>query len=265
MNFSDAHRFTNVDAGESPQEMVDYLDQVTRLALEGKRAGYARLELTPGMAVLDVGCGTGDDVRLLAELVGPAGRVVGIDFSRTMIDEALKRGLPPNVEVLCASAETLPLENGRFDAVRSERVFQHLEHPEAAARELFRILRPAGRAMVIDQDWNTLVIAGAEPALTRTIVHAFVHHLANGSAGSNHVPMLKRSGFCDVVSEPFVYQLPFAPSYALMLKTAVDHALATGAITAAQAQGWVADLQSADERGEFFCAFTIFSAIGRKP
>ncbi|MEZ4521370.1 MAG: methyltransferase domain-containing protein [Thermomicrobiales bacterium] len=98
MHVQDAHKtkidgneMANVDGSDDPRARVDYLDQVTKLAGDYKRVTYQMIDLKPGDAVLDVGCGAGDDVRAMAEFIGPAGRAVGIDLSQTMIDEARKR------------------------------------------------------------------------------------------------------------------------------------------------------------------------------
>ena len=65
-----------------------YLDAAARLAAEGKERSYARLGLAPGERVLDVGCGPGTDTLPLAQIVGPTGRVTGIDRDPGMVAEA---------------------------------------------------------------------------------------------------------------------------------------------------------------------------------
>lgn len=80
--------FSDVDASGRPSDMIAYLDGVTRFVAEGKRASFAGLELQAGSSVVDVGCGAGDDVRMLCEIVGPSGFVAGVDSSAAMVDEA---------------------------------------------------------------------------------------------------------------------------------------------------------------------------------
>jgi len=261
--YTGGHDFTNVDKANAA-EMISYLDRITGAVGQGKRAGYAALGIAPGMSVLDVGCGTGDDVRVLSEIVGPRGHVAGVDFSQSMIDEAIKRGIPSNAELRQASATELPFMDETFDAARSERVFQHLEHPEAAARELYRVLKPGGGVMLIDQDWETLIVAGSNKALTRTICNAFTDHPLNGWAGRNHPGLLRRAGFHDVAVQPVPVALPFPVAMQLILTHAITYAVRTSAVSAHDAASFAADLQMADERGEFYCAFTIFAATGRR-
>src|SRR4030095_14233223 len=89
----DITRFTAVDQQADPRFFITFLDAGN--ALEDiksvKRVMLAQLELRDGMSLLDVGCGTGDDVRDLVPPVGPRGRVVGIDMSGALTPEAKTR------------------------------------------------------------------------------------------------------------------------------------------------------------------------------
>jgi cyclopropane fatty-acyl-phospholipid synthase-like methyltransferase len=85
--------FRAVDHTTDPDFFVRYLDTAgTQEQIQTfKRRTFELLEVKAGYHLLDVGCGTGDDVRALAPLVGSTGRVVGVDHSGTMIAEARKR------------------------------------------------------------------------------------------------------------------------------------------------------------------------------
>lgn len=99
-----------------------------------------RAEVADGTAVLDVGTGTG--VAAAAALQRGAS-VVGIDFSETMIAEA--RRILPSAEFRVANAESLPFEDGAFDAVVSNGVLHHLGEPDRALDEAHRVLDGGGR------------------------------------------------------------------------------------------------------------------------
>ena len=146
--------FSDVDASARAPELVDYLGHAARHVTAMRSQDYARLGLEPGHAVLDVGCGAGDVCVELAGRVGPSGRVCGVDVSEAMVAAARaaadKAGR--EVDLRVASAYSLPFADASFDAVRAERVFQHLDDPARALAEMVRVTRPGGRILVFDPD-----------------------------------------------------------------------------------------------------------------
>lgn len=107
----------------------------------------AQLERHDDVHLLDVGCGTGDEVRALAHAVGPRGRSVGVDASAVMVAEAQHRhaasGLP--VAFVVGDAQHLAFADASFDRCRAERVLMHLDDPERALAEMRRVVRSGGR------------------------------------------------------------------------------------------------------------------------
>jgi SAM-dependent methyltransferase len=98
------------------------------------------VKLSKGDRVLDVGTGPG----LVAAAAAERGAdVVGIDFSEAMLAEA--RRLQPKIDFRMASAESLPFDDGTFDAVVENFVLHHLAQPDNALREVFRVLQKGGR------------------------------------------------------------------------------------------------------------------------
>jgi len=122
--------FQDVDRTGTPEAFAKYLEHIGTdervRRLNRKRAEAAGI--AAGHRVLDVGCGVGFDASLLAELVAPAGKVIGIDHSAAMVERAAARlagsGLP--VEFRTADAHALPFDGGAFDV-------QFDFHPAAAA------------------------------------------------------------------------------------------------------------------------------------
>ena len=107
----------------------------------------------PGEAVLDLGCGAGFDACVAARLVGPDGRVVGVDVTPEMVTRAweLSALLPfRNLSFQVASAEQLPFPHQFFDVVTSNGVFNLIIEKDKAAEEIFRVLKPGGRLHLAD-------------------------------------------------------------------------------------------------------------------
>lgn len=109
--------------------------------------------IRPGQAVLDLGCGAGFDAFIAAQLVGPGGRVAGIDLSPEMLAVARARQAEagfPQVEFRQAAVEALPFPDASFDVALSNGVLNLIPDKPAALREIFRVLRPGGRLQACD-------------------------------------------------------------------------------------------------------------------
>jgi arsenite methyltransferase len=109
--------------------------------------------LEPGERVLDLGCGAGTDSLVAAQMVGPEGRVTGIDMTPEMLAKA--RGAAEelgaeNVEFLESEAESLPFANESFDVVISNGVIDLIPDKDRVFSEIHRVLRPGGRIQIAD-------------------------------------------------------------------------------------------------------------------
>src|SRR5262249_24248348 len=119
--------------------------------------------LKPGMRVADVGCGVGLVAAMLAEMVGRAGCVAGVDSSEAQLAQAREQLMPsgPRRELRRASAAATGLPRASFDLVYCRFLLIHLPQPEAALAEMHALLKPNGILVCEDGDLTT---AGSEPA-----------------------------------------------------------------------------------------------------
>ena len=101
-----------------------------------------------GDDVLDVASGTGDLAIELADRVGPAGSVIGSDFSEQMLDRA--RVKAPQLEWVQANALALPYVDDRFDAVTVGFGARNFSDLDAGLEEMVRVTRPGGRVVVLE-------------------------------------------------------------------------------------------------------------------
>jgi len=120
------------------------MDEVTRLARR------IACELAPGSAVLEVAPGPGYFAIELAKL-GPYS-ITGLDISRTFVEMARRRAAEAGVQVEFrqGNASALPFDNDRFDFLLCRAAFKNFAQPVDALREMRRVLKPGGRALIID-------------------------------------------------------------------------------------------------------------------
>lgn len=108
-----------------------------------------------GQTVLDLGCAAGTTTRILGNVVGPTGHVVGVDASVARTDEARAHTRHrPWIEYRAGMAEQIPAADGEFDAAWSRFLFEYLRRPTDAMREMVRVTKRGGIVAVADLDGN---------------------------------------------------------------------------------------------------------------
>jgi len=110
--------------------------------------------INEGETVLDIGCGAGVDTLVAAMMVGPKGKVIGVDLIPEMVERArenLRMTSLNNVTFQEASAENLAFPDANFDVVISNGVFNLIPNKMEALKEVLRVLKPLGRFMIADQ------------------------------------------------------------------------------------------------------------------
>ena len=226
-----------------------------------------QMQLHRGQRVLEVGCGTGDDVRTIARRIGPTGHVLGIDASQLVVAEAMRRSQGRNlpVDFRVGDALALDLPEAAFDGCRSERLLMHAQgEPADVIAGMTRVLRPGGRLVAFELDWDTLAIDGADQELTRRIVRSYSDGVANGCVGRRLPRLLRDAGLDDVVTIPHAVEIPF-DFFTWVLSGHLDAAIAAGSFAPEELIGWWDAIDAAHAHGRFYAAILGFVAAGSKP
>jgi len=130
-----------------------------------KRFAVELSGVRPGQRVLDLAGGTGDLAARLAPCAGPAGQVVVADINARMLEQGrarlLDRGLAGNLVFVLADAERLPFPDGDFDCVTIGFGLRNVTDKQRALNEMFRVLKPGGRALVLE--FSRPVAPGLKP------------------------------------------------------------------------------------------------------
>jgi ubiquinone/menaquinone biosynthesis C-methylase UbiE len=254
----------------------DLAAQLFVLDLQEQIPGVQRLRdwtlaaLAPreGETAVDVGCGTGAEVRRLAGLVGSTGRAVGVEPHAGLRAEAEARAAAEGSAAVFVDGDVaaLPFEDGSVDVVRCERVFQHLADPDGAAREIARVLAPGGRVALVDSDWASFVQTPGDPEVVARVMEASWRRWANPFSGRSLRRVLRQAGL--VVDEDIGADAVVLPEEQLrdatMLRLEVGRAVEEGVVTQSEADRLLQDTMEAAARGEAFAAVTMFSVVGRR-
>ena len=152
------------------------LEDPERLAWLPPNEVVVSLDLKPGMAVADIGAGTGYFTLPMARAVEEQGKVYALDFQTGMLDllgkKLLEPNAPTNVTIVHASATHTTLPPLCVDVVFMANVWHELDDHSIALKEAARILRPKGRIAILD--WRTNVAQPPGPPLAHRIAAATV-------------------------------------------------------------------------------------------
>ncbi len=139
-------------------------DTVNTILSIGTDVGWRRRAaretgLREGGSALDVACGSGKLTAQLLRLAGGRGRIVGLDFSPRMLDVARREH--PGIEFVEGDALSLPFDDGEFDASTIAFGLRNLADPIHGLAEMLRVVRPAGRAVVLEFVRPPQTVAGS--------------------------------------------------------------------------------------------------------
>ena len=263
--FADA--WIKVDQTEDPRFFVELLDATRARLLKRARTSpkefFAPLRLCPGLNVLDVGCGTGDFLRLLAPIVSP-GKAVGLDLSETMIAEAVQRAAEnfENLSFRAGSALELPFPVGSFDRVLATQVLLHIPDPWRALAEMKRVLAPSGLICVAEIDWGTLVVHSSDYKLGRRFSELACKELRNGLIIRDLPGQLRELGFNRILIRPEVEVAENLDAfYTWFVEPSLRHFKRIGAFSEAEADAFLADLKERAQRGRYFSSRTFYTVL----
>jgi ubiquinone/menaquinone biosynthesis C-methylase UbiE len=153
---------------------------VTQDVVAQRRLFLRALGPEKGESVLDVGSGPGFLAADVAKATGPTGSVCGIDVSEPMIDLARSHcARLPWVTFSQGDATHLPFPDNSFDAAISTQVLEYVPDVDAALAEVHRVLRPAGRVVIVDTDWDSIVWHSNDRNLMDRVLAAWEGHAAD--------------------------------------------------------------------------------------
>ena len=268
MRSMQGERLANYVHGFSDEEVRRLSDQATSIS----EFLHFDSKWPAGTKVLEVGCGTGAQTRIIAAN-NPDTQFVAVDLSDASLAVARQQVKLPNVSFERADLFQLPYADHTFDHVFACFVFEHLADPEAALRGLRRIIRSQGTITVIEGDHGSAYFH-PDGACARRAIEAQVRLQALGGGDANIgralQPLLTGAGFDDAVVSPRqIYVDDTKPelkegfiknTFTAMIRGVADAAQSQRIISRSDMARGIDELMRTAEAGGTFC-YTFFKAV----
>ncbi|MHB8095001.1 MAG: arsenite methyltransferase [Candidatus Aminicenantales bacterium] len=155
--------------------------------------------IKPGQTVVDLGAGAGNDVFIARRIVGGAGRVIGVDMTQEMIDQAQRNTAKlgyDNVDFKLGDIEALPLPDGTADVVISNCVLNLVPDKTKAFAEILRVLKPGAHFCISD-----IVLRGELPEKLRAAAEMYAGCVSGALQENEYLDIIRAAGFAGVKVE----------------------------------------------------------------
>jgi len=253
---------------EKEARRVEALYQTPDVVAQRKRV-LDVLALRVGERVVDLGCGPGLLALQMAERVGSGGEVQCIDASESMVAMAKRRCTDVKwIEPRAGDVAALPYSDHSFDAGVCTQVYEYVPDIDRALAELYRVLKPRGRAVIIDTDWESSVWHSSDPGRMRRMIEAWDRHCPHPHLPRTLMRRLRAAGFESVQVDVIVLinDRHHSDTYSFgVIPLLAAYAKKNGLVPREEADAWVADLQALGERGDYFFSLNRYLFSVTKP
>jgi arsenite methyltransferase len=179
-----------------PQAQLDAIPEMAVESFAGVGYPYVVGAIQRGDHVLDIGSGSGTDVLIASTLVGPQGKVIGLDITGAMLEKARENAKKMgafHVEFVEGNAEMIPLPDASIDSVTSNGVLNLVPDKPRAFGHIFRVLRPGGRIQISD-----IVLGKPIKAESRLDPQLWAECIVGAVEEGDYLALLRAAGFQDV-------------------------------------------------------------------
>lgn len=230
------------------------------------------LEPREGERILDVGSGPGLLMADMAAVVGPTGHVTGLDASESMVAAAHRRldGLPvaDRVTLLIGDATDLPFPDACFDAATVTQVYAYVPEVDRALAELHRVLRPGGRVLILDTDWDSVVWSSSDQARMHRVLAAWTERFADPHLPRSLSPLLRDAGFRIRTRQALtLLNADYDPSSysGTNIEVIAAYVSKRHAFARDEVEAWKRDLAELGAKGRYFFSLTRYLFLAERP
>ncbi len=221
-----------------------------------------------GESALDIGCGPGLTTEALANAVGASGQVLGVDIAPPMLAIAKRRCAHlPQVEFGMADVTRLPYQEASFDVALASQVYEYVEQVDHALRELARVIRPGGRVVLVDTDWESAVWASHDDARMRRVIETWNEHIPHPQLPRTLKRRMEAAGFSRVRVEVVpLLNLAYDPNTYSVGMMAMLGNFVTGrnGLSVEDIAAWKDDARAIGEENGYFFSLNRYVFVGQR-
>jgi arsenite methyltransferase len=239
--------------------------------VEQRQRTRTALRIRPGERGLDIGCGPGFLLCEMAEEAGAEGRLVGLDASSDMVKAARRRAEEKNlsgrIDARVGEATRLELPASSFDFAAAVQVYLYVKEIERALAEAARVLKPGGRLVVVDTDWDSCVWLTSDAERHRRMIDGWASQFAQPHLPPTLPRLLSGAGLQveSVESFPLLNLRYDADSFSAGVIEMLPRIVAPLGIDPTEAQAWAADLRGRTGEGDYFFSVNRYLFRARRP
>lgn len=238
----------------------------TRTEEDFRKFVFDQFSLRSDDSALSVGCGPGFETAALTKQISENGRVTGIDLNEKVLAAARDRcGDLPQVSFVQGDITDLPVADESYDLTLAKQMLYAVSDVDSALSELFRVLKPGGRAVITAGDRRTHVKHTPTDRVERAD-EIYRSKMSDQQLGTRLTAFLPEAGFTveDVVPRAKI-QTELNDQVERGIEVQRSFLEASDAFSEAGAQAWERELRDLAETGQFLFCSISFLYIARKP
>jgi arsenite methyltransferase len=227
-----------------------------------------KLQLVEGSSVIDIGSGPGFLCESMADIVGPSGRILGIDISADLVGLSAQRNHRAWLSYRLCDATAIDEPDASFDIATCTQVAEYIPEVDKAISEAFRILKPGGQALFVATDWDGVIWHSDVPTRMAAVMRAWEAHCSHPRLPRTMARRLRAGGFVLDVATVFpILNLEWSDdTYSKgIAKFIAEFVAKRGDIGGDELTAWAEEFPRLSDEGRYFFSSSRFIFNASKP
>jgi ubiquinone/menaquinone biosynthesis C-methylase UbiE len=261
--------FYSLDESVNQKYLIESMDRMFELPeiQEIKKRAIKLLNLHKGDKVIEIGCGLGHDAEAFGEVVEESGKVIAIDSSLNMLNEAKKRSTHPQVNYVHGHGENIQYPNNFFSAGYADRLLVSQKNLSSVLGEIIRVVKPGGKICITDIDVGSAVMYPYVPKLTNILLSRLQEIIENPLIGRQLNGIFKKFGLTNtkVFSDAYVIKSFNLVNTMIDFPRMISDLCHLKRFSEEDARTLSNALAEAEQNNDFLYSIILFTVVGEKP